>query len=250
MRILGFILLAIALSVVGCMVAFPTYTYRYRLTLDVEMPDGSVRSGSNVVEVRQGQNPRAFAGLGMGGWGRVTGEGVVIDLGNDRLLVALLTNPGFFPVSQGSPAIAQRYPLWTNTVVDPTAILLHAYGLLPAGDIWDGGRSTPLSALSRQRGARPILPDQLPGLVTFDDPSDPRTIQRVDPNRLDVSFGPGVRLLRATIEVTDAPITRGTMERRFPWLHASQGSIDGSRITTTDRLSNLLVSSDFRREGI
>ena len=47
---------------------------------------------------------------------------------------------------------------------------------------------------------------------------DRKTIEDVDPNNLQASYGTGVKLLRASIEMTDDPVTSGAIETRLPWL--------------------------------
>jgi hypothetical protein len=42
-------------------------------------------------------------------------------------------------------------------------------------------------------------------------------VQRVDPANLAASFGPGIRLKRITVEVTDDDVTTG-IEKRLRWL--------------------------------
>ena len=59
-----------------------------------------------------------------------------------------------------------------------------------------------------QSGARPIPFSDLPDLLTFTNPDVPKTVQLVDPYNLE-SFGPGVKLERATIEITADALTRG-----------------------------------------
>ena len=54
-------------------------------------------------------------------------------------------------------------------------------------------------------------------LVTFKDINDPKTVERVDPNNLAEAFGQGVRLARASIEITNEPVTTG-IEKRLPWM--------------------------------
>jgi hypothetical protein len=67
-------------------------------------------------------------------------------------------------------------------------------------------------------GTRADLPlDKLPMLVRFRDISDPKSVERVGPNDLATSFGPGVKHVRAMIEITDAPVTTG-IEARLGWL--------------------------------
>jgi len=74
-----------------------------------------------------------------------------------------------------------------------------------------------MDALNRlkPKGDTPI--ESMPLLVRFRDPNDPKTVERVDPNDLAASFGAGVKLTRATVEITDDPLTTG-IEKRLPWL--------------------------------
>ena len=58
----------------------------------------------------------------------------------------------------------------------------------------------------------------LPLLVRFLDIHDPRTIKKVDPESLAVSFGSGVVLKRITLQVTDDPVTSG-IANKIPWLN-------------------------------
>ena len=57
----------------------------------------------------------------------------------------------------------------------------------------------------------------LPMLVRFRDPSDPTSVERVDPADLAASFEPGVKSDRMIIEITDASVTKG-IETALPWL--------------------------------
>ena len=53
--------------------------------------------------------------------------------------------------------------------------------------------------------------------MAFKNEADPRSIYRVDEKRLDLAFGPGVRLLGIELETTDAPLTH-VLAKRLPWL--------------------------------
>jgi len=58
-------------------------------------------------------------------------------------------------------------------------------------------------------------------LIRFRDLDDPATAERVDPFDLAASFGPGVKLLRATIEMTNDPVTTG-LDQKLPWIGLPQ----------------------------
>lgn len=54
-------------------------------------------------------------------------------------------------------------------------------------------------------------------LVTLGDVSDPTSVERVDPDNLEASFGKGYRLKAITVQVTDDEVTTG-IEKRLGWL--------------------------------
>ena len=87
-----------------------------------------------------------------------------------------------------------------------------------------------------------------PMLVTFRDVRDPTSVERVDPAALDKSFGPGVRLRRITVAVTDDPVTTG-IEKRLGWLPKFwDRMLDGSKINNSQALANNLASDSFSTE--
>ena len=82
-------MLCLALAVAGCSLTDQTPAYRYRLTVEVDTPDG-VKTGSSVSEV----DTEVAGGYSIPTPGRVTnrvrGEAVTVDLGEGRVLFALL----------------------------------------------------------------------------------------------------------------------------------------------------------------
>lgn len=234
MKTIATVLALLLLGAVGAchFLLYPTYTYRYRLTLEVEMPDGAVRTGSSVVEVSSWRVPPWSLPPGAVRLA-TTGEATPIDLGEGRLLVALLT--GQFPYRAG----------WGEK--EPTGLLTRVYGVLYE---WTDGRNPGLERLTRQRGPREIGPGDLPRLVTFADPADPRSVEAVDPNDLAKTFGAGVRLRRATIEVTGDPVTEGVIEQRLPWLRGMRTNLAGRMVRSSNDLPDVLIPLDFRRQGL
>jgi hypothetical protein len=205
---------------------YPTYTYRYRLTLEVETPDGSVRSASSVVQVSQWRTP-SFIIPPDNVEVTVVGEATPVDLGEGRFLVALL-----------------RWEVGPNYYREPVG-LAEIMGIRLTG--WRGGTNEGLRELARLRSVRELQPRQLPMLVTFDDPARPETVRRVHPENFPASFGPGFTLRRATIELTADAVTWGAIDHALPALRLRRGgSIDGRQITTTNELGNNLSYNDFR----
>lgn len=61
--------------------------------------------------------------------------------------------------------------------------------------------------------------DQTPMLVTFSDITEPNSVRRVEPGKLEAAFGPGYRLLSLKAVDTNERATLGTLAKRFPDLH-------------------------------
>ena len=182
-------------------------TIHHRLTLKLES-DGAICTGSGVIETVW------YPGLKIGGtwfgnaWHvRVRGEAVVVDLGNHGVLFALLTGSAT-PVAGGRHG-ELFYPH------DPERIPLEAFGIEQNGG--SVMKQDSLNALSKRRDTVDLPLNKLPILVRFTTLGDPRSVERVDPNDLPASFGPGVRFVSATVAVTDDPVTTG-IENKLVWL--------------------------------
>jgi hypothetical protein len=120
------------------------------------------------------------------------GEAVVVDFGEKGLLFALLKGDDMHS--------------------DANWIVRTAFGI---------ERFSPPDAELRKLGSlsgkTELQFGQLPMLVRFRDINDPKSVERVDPNNLSATFGPGVMLEKATIEITLASVTTG-IEKRLVWL--------------------------------
>ncbi len=172
--------------------------FRYRMTVEVETPEG-LRSGHSIHEVRAANQNN----LGLAPPSRKiekTGEAVAVDLPNGQTLFVLAPSPD--RVQQVLD------PEWRNDWVES------------AKRIADRKTSGVLSfPIETNRDRTPSgNPRQYGGLfVRFRELDKPATIEEVDPERLDAAFGPGYALRRVTIQLTDEPVTSG-IERRLPWL--------------------------------
>lgn len=199
---------AVALLVAGVLwwtFANPVDAIRYRLTLEAEV-DGRHVTGSSVVQVDYRYDyldflnidrPRDLSPIRP----MVSGESVVLDMGPRGVLFATLQ-------SSNGPDIRKAL-----SVGDASAerIVPNAWGEPPIFHKKDLAR---LHQLSR----RLTLPfEKLPMLVRFRELADPRTVELVDPDNLAASFGSGVKLVGATIEITNDAITR-RLEKTPPWL--------------------------------
>ncbi len=151
---------------------FPSHSLRYRLTVEVETPEG-IRTGSSVIEVRYSQG--MALGDVSGFQSRIWGEAVYIDLGQRGNLVVTLTR------SESGRNTARGPSELPHILFELDRNRLGSWGNPPA------------------QGSRDVPPAMLPTLVTFRDPADPMSVELVQPDQLELSFGIGVRIARSSI---------------------------------------------------
>lgn len=223
----------ILLAIAGAYsLSYPTTTYRFRITLNVDTPQG-LKPGSSVMEVRHRRYP-AWTTLGNStGESSLKGDAVFVDLGADadgkpRSLIALLAHgPRAEQVDFYLLPGRILEPLWkqksaTLNFRDPPTEL----SLLPAGTRAE------------------LVGSQIPTLVTFTDLNDPKSARVVSPNELSQIFGSGVQLRNATIEIVAAgswpltllglsgePVTRG-IEKKLSWIIRLKSEGLGDRLYT------------------
>jgi hypothetical protein len=158
-------------------VEFPSATWRYKLTVTVETPEG-LKTGYAVREVSGSAQP-GLMGVEAKVYHKVKGEAVVVDLGHDKYLFALMDVDGSYR------AVRDTFPF--SSVNDGDYVRYYA---------------------SLKAGPTKVLPANVPTLVTFKDIKDPKTVTQVDPNNLAATFGAGVTLKDVIIEMTDEDVTR------------------------------------------
>jgi hypothetical protein len=209
--------------------------YRYRLTVEVETPEG-VKTGSSVIAVKQTLGRAGGAPASSQIYTRVRGEAVAVDLPGGQTLFALLRSQSSNDWAAGIvPALAPQ-------MVDPGGAARFDGVLLLEG-VAEVPRFFPPTQLLGRRSGYPML-------VTFGDVSDPTSVELVDPDDLAASFGEGVKLKRITVELTDDPVTTG-IEGRLGWLpDYFDKMLDGrtnNSVHAKKRLANDLSQGDFSR---
>jgi hypothetical protein len=206
--------------------------YRYRLTVEVETPEG-VKTGSSVIEVRQSIGRTTMDGFGEQIYLRIRGEAVAVDLPDGRTLYALLRSGGDVEWA------ARVIPLLSPDAKDDNSLddflLLEGKQELPRRWTAQG----PFNNVSAY-----------PMMVTFGDLADPTSVELVDPDDLAATFGESVKLKRITAELTHDPVTTG-IDERLGWLpNYYDKMLDGRTIHTIEaenRLANNLSQGDFSK---
>ncbi len=201
-RIVGTLLLAALLTACGLIDETPTY--RYRLTVEVDTPQG-LKTGSSVIEVDTHRDQTSWNPQARGLWHKVRGEAAAVDLGEGRVLFALLR-------SEDSVDWAANILFWTTPyAVEGEDRYIATYDRMLARE--EAVELPPdLAAFisSSEASAQPML-------VTFRDLADPTSVEQVDPEGLEDSVGDGFALRRITVQLTDDPVTEG-IEDRLTWL--------------------------------
>ena len=183
-----------AAAALGGWYFFPyrSHTYRFRMTVEVQTPQGATQ-GSSVYEVRA----RKLAALTSEAAERslgTLGEATIIDLPSGPVFVLMKTPDEAPDVAFGKMSMAALDPEFKNDWVES------------AGRI---GRSW-----STLRGD--VRREDWPLIVRFRDITDPRSVEAVDPEVIGVK--------RIAVETTDDDVTTG-IEKRLRWLRTHNGAL-------------------------
>jgi hypothetical protein len=212
-------------------IRFPDY--RYRLTLEVDTPEG-MRFASSVRQIQTYQAGKHSIPDPGKIENRTIGEALVLDLGKRGTLFALLS--------------AENHYDWSSTimpVITPTPNYVKGEDkFLKRFNFMMTRRQ--LIELPREPIKTATFPfPNYPWLVQFTRDRD--WVEQVNPSNLAASLGKGVSLRRMTVQLTDDPVTIG-IGRALPWLATWEGRLSG-RIGSISypRFADLLDKRDFKR---
>lgn len=193
--VLGMLVGGAAALLSGCGL-FGNPVYRFKMTVEVETPDGLKRGASVYAVSATNYSPTIFPEA-RGRSREVVGEAVAVEVSPDKTLFALMkTVNGAGDDNLAYLSMVTLDPAYKNDWVESAQRISSGDGIRSPVDVAEG---------------------DYPLLVTFTDIDDPRSVQRVDPANLAASFGPGIRLKRITVEVTDDDVTTG-FEKQLRWL--------------------------------
>jgi hypothetical protein len=184
----------------------PTYTFRYRLRVAVKI-DGQVYEGSSVNEMSYHVLSKSerwlpdFPSVRRSTWG----EAVIIDCGPHGLLFGLVECP----------------PGWEAFRATDVVDIL---GRLLPPELQNDGKSV-LQQLSALPGVYELPEKSRPLLVRFANIKDPKSVTFVEADRFAEIFGKGSSYLRATISITEDPITE-RLSTVLPWLSGVRTSFE------------------------
>ena len=143
--------------------------HKYRLTVEVETPEG-IKSASGVLAVQPDR------GYSRSGHTRTMGDAVLLDLGGGNNLIALLAHVDKTVELDGMNFLALR-----------------AYNA--------AGRKVSFNDMSRMNGPVPVQGALIPVLVTFTVSGNPATARAVPPDGVEAALGKGFHLHGISAEV-------------------------------------------------
>jgi hypothetical protein len=193
----------LAALVIGDQIRINRPAHKYRLTVEVETPEGR-KSASGVLAVHP---DRSYSRRGQT---RTLGDAVFVDLGQGKNLVALLAHID-------------------NNKLEFDGINYVALRAYTAAQ----GKRVSFNAMSAQTGIVPVKAALVPVLVSFADPANPASARAVAPDDAEAVLGKGYRLQGITAEVVPngfwpldfggllgEPVTRGIVAK-LPWLNGA-----------------------------
>lgn len=206
---IGIILGLILAAIFAWNIAYPSETWRYKMIVTVETPEGVVQGSA----VRQMGNDAAGSFIPeVGNPADVRGEAVAVDLGKRGVLFALISHQSDLEFYNAFPIPGETF---NNGGSTPEGI--RYYASLPVGT---------------KGTLNPVMPPGYPKLVTFTDIGDPKSVVEAQvwerqkngmfflkEDRMEQLFGQGVHLKNITLEITDEPVTWGMMDGYLPWLN-------------------------------
>jgi hypothetical protein len=169
---------------------FGSYSWRQKLTIEVETSSGPV-IGSAVTAVRFFDDNIMVDGAQIKT--SIKGEAVVLELGQGRYLFALLSH-----------SEAPEY-----------------IGSLAPQIIFERDKIGGWDAIAKAHSLRSPLvvpPKHYPMFVTFGDINDPASVERVNPANLEASFGRGYQLNSITLEITREGVSEDLVVNLLSWL--------------------------------
>jgi hypothetical protein len=187
-------------------------TIRFRMTVHVETPKG-LRTGSSVMEISAWENSFALNGHVRGR--SFKGEAISVDLPSNRTLFALIVTE--------RPASFQIFDIALDTL-DPNYNFDWVESIARTKSERKSRESaivSPFRSLGLTKQIQSGVPfrSNYPMLVTFRDLNTPASVERIDPQNLGASFGPGYSIKAITVEMTDQPLTQ-KIAQKLPWLRA------------------------------
>ena len=221
--VIGFLGGGMTLMLTGCGMLGGTKSYRFRMTVEIETPQG-LKIGSSVMEITSYKTMKLTSEEHAGA-GSFRGEAVVVDLPNGPVFALLKNDDAGQPLDVRVTSALSRVAEF-NTVDDYVATVADLSGMFSS--------------------AKAELPRaDWPLMVRFRDIDDPRSVEKVSPQSMGVK--------RILVETTGDQITTG-INKRFSWFaQYLNRHLDGTSASiedmTTDNIASHMSARSFSTEN-
>ena len=175
----------------GCGLLGGTKSYRFRMTIEIETPQG-LKSGSSVMEITAYKKMKLTSEEHARDW-EVKGEAVVVDLPDGPMFVLMKTGNGLRE-DLALMSMGALDPEFKNDVVESAGRIAGSWSTL-RGD---------------------VRREDWPLMVRFRDINDPKSVVKINPETVGVK--------RIVVETTSDEVTTG-IEKRLGWLSAHRGAL-------------------------
>jgi hypothetical protein len=190
----------LASPLAGCGV-LPRKSYRFRMTVEVETPEG-LTSGSSVYQVTAGNTPALLPDEHKRDWA-VKGEAALIDLPDGKLLAVILRTRNGSRPDLARMSMAAFDPAFRNDIVESAGRIISGHDALTKAEVG---------------------PADYPILLLFEDPTKAASAKQVDPIDPGSSERFPYKLHRISVERTDDAVTSGIV-RKLTWLPRQHGAL-------------------------
>ncbi len=174
----------------GCIDYFVPHVWRYKITVEIETPEG-IKSGSAVREVRAWRNLVGALPDANEITYEVIGEAAVVDIENNRVVLAL---PNYF-------RFLDAFSVSRNNIQS-----VDHFKQIQTGE------------------ARDISFNDY-SLIVFLDKNDPRSIATLTSKNIENKLGSRVKVKNIRIAITDEAVTSGRVRKHLKWFDTQQISL-------------------------
>ena len=207
----------------------PWRTVHYRLDVTFEV-DGVPVTGSGVQKFFIIRDRVPLSAGVLNTW--TSGEAVIVDLPGKKSVFALMTTAREDGSYSGGPGVF-------NFLVIRACNLREKNGR--------SGASSLVRLVGGLSGKCQIPMQDVPLMVSFENETDPTSVQRVFTDHPESTLGGNVKFLGASLTITSEPLAKG-IRQRLPWLSDYQEPHLGSGPYASDPpLSHLLLHGQFRK---
>lgn len=209
----------------------PKLSYRYRLKVELQTPDG-LQTGESIIETRFQDNRGSNFGFVESRLLKISvkGQATAIKIGNRTLVAAMIVGPFGGRDAQ------------FKTVVPETL-----------GVRWSGPLDETRAAVEkakREAVPREVPRDEWPTFIVFENQYDPATARVVHPDEIVEVFGRGYSVQSVKIDFTNDPIN-DNIDITFPWIKRNDAATVFYRALYTSGLrpNGMIGASTILKQG-